>query len=110
MQPTGRTRKAIYSTYSYDVWGNEEDGYEVNDVFCINQAVEFTQEELVSNEGLPFEFRYWEVPEEEVVEYFGLTSEEASLDGDDEDNLYVETNDGMPVGEIRFERIVEEDS
>ena len=107
MQPTGRTRKAVYSTYNYDVWGNEDDGYEVNDVFCINRAVEFTQEELVYNEGLPFEFRCWVVPEQEVKEYFGYM-QDVTIDGDDEGTIYLELEDGMPAGEIRFERLAEE--
>lgn len=107
MQPTGRTRKAIYSTYDYDVWGNEEDGYEVNDVFCINRAVEFTQEEFVYNNLTCREVHLWEVSEKELADYFGFHPTEVEVSGDDE-VLYVDREDGMPVGEIRFERLVEE--
>ncbi len=31
---------AIYSIWSLDVWGNEEEGFEVNDRGCINRSVE----------------------------------------------------------------------
>ena len=92
------------------MWGNEDDGYEVNDVFCINRAVEFTQEEFVCNKGTNQEFCLWEVSEEELASYFGLHSSAWEVSGDDYTTLYVELEDGLPVGEIRFERIVEEDS
>jgi hypothetical protein len=32
--------KYTYRVYTYDVWGNEEDGYEVNDVFRTSETVE----------------------------------------------------------------------
>ena len=45
MRKTGRKRIALYDVFTYDVWGNEEDGYEVNDVYPFARGVEVKQEE-----------------------------------------------------------------
>jgi hypothetical protein len=35
----GRSNGRSFRWYSYDVWGNEKDGYEVNNVFRTNDVV-----------------------------------------------------------------------
>ena len=104
MRKTGRTRIALYDVFTYDVWGNEEDGYEVNDVFPFARGAEIKQEEIEYNEDTPHSFLSWEVPEAELIEALRIKPGTAiEVSGDDDLALCVESAaDCYPLGELRF--------
>ena len=79
--------------YTYDVWGNAEDGWEVNNVY-FNSTIEFEDTDLLDDEHL-----YWALIRLGVL----APDSKASLDWQDEDLCYVNSStDGKPLGEVRF--------
>lgn len=78
-----------YRVYTYDLWGNENDGYEVNDVYQQQQLLEIA-DNATDNE----------IKALLLKECFsaGSTSEKITIEG--EDTLYIEY-DGKPVAELR---------
>ena len=75
-----------YQGYTYDVWGNEEDGYEVNNV-------SYTGEDF-------------DIPEDatdaEIVRCInGLNITVDPGIGDEETLYLISTIDGKPIGELR---------
>ena len=50
------TQKQIWDLWSYDVWGNAEDGYNVNDRSCLNRKIEIEVKEERYNIGTEQEF------------------------------------------------------
>ena len=104
MRKTGRTRIALYDVFTYDVWGNEEDGYEVNDVFLFARGAEIGQEEIEYNENTEHSFLCWEVPESELIEALGIKhGTDIDVEGEECFVLAVNTSvDCYPIGELRF--------
>lgn len=79
--------------YTYDVWGNAEDGYEVNNVY-FNSTIEFEDTDLFDDEHL-----YW------ALIRLGILAPDSKVyfDWQDEDLCYVNSStDDEPLGEIRF--------
>lgn len=78
-----------YRVYTYGLWGNEKDGYEVNDVYRQSQILEIA-DNATGNEikALLLEECFSE----------GSTSEKITIEG--EETLYIEY-DGKPVAELR---------
>lgn len=78
-----------FEVYSYDVWGNEEDGWEVNAVFP----------HYISGE-LPDDYEIKDV--HEFIRPY-LVDENADLDIDitHEDVIYINLTNGYPVCELR---------
>jgi hypothetical protein len=99
-----KTRTRIYTLRVYDVWGNEQDGYDVNDTFTIGE-VRIRCRAEVHNPGMPSEFIDY-VPTERQL---ALAVGEKGLvwSGESDDVLFAETKRGKPVCELRFERFVE---
>ena len=104
MRKTGRTRTAIYDVFTYDVWGNEEDGYEVNDVYPLARGVEVKQEEAEYNGDTPHPFIDWDVPDKEIIKALNIKPRTAiEVNGEDGAVLYVEASaDCYPLGELHF--------
>jgi hypothetical protein len=87
---------ATWRLYTYDVWGNEEDGFEVNDVFRTDTAVDVESEEDEKNteSAILSETRelYTCNPEIDNRAYYG------------EKTIVVnDLNDGAPLCEWRLE-------
>jgi len=83
------TKTAQYRLFLYDVWGNEHDGWDVNDVFksgyYFSAGVEHTDAELTNMVG----------------DLFGL---QLQIDvGSDENTIYFSDENGKPVCELRIE-------
>lgn len=75
-----------YRIYRYDTWGNEEDGFEVNDTYrtanVYDIEADWTNERIIA-----------------AIEGEGIT-----LEWPDEDICYInETATGKPLGELRRE-------
>jgi hypothetical protein len=80
--------------YTYDLWGNEEDGYEVNDVYRTPEILRFDAE----------------CTDAELLAYLEsdagpLNPGECEIDAtSDEDRIYIiAASDGHPVCELRAE-------
>lgn len=86
---------AQWKLYSYDVWGNAEDGYEVNDVIGPHETVELSEEDLKTDKSL-----HKALLREGI---FKKSYKYGSFEYDgDEDIIYIErSKDGYPEGELR---------
>jgi hypothetical protein len=84
--------KRQYRECSYDVWGNEKDGYEVNDVFPGRLVTIDDEKDLVK------EFRKVGLLKK------GVRSSRVQIDGESDYTLYVTDNKtGRPEFELRCE-------
>lgn len=85
----------------YDVWGDAEEGYEVNDRFRIG-IIEFRNQEMVWNAGTEQEFRSVELSELQIKRALDIEAR-ASIDVDGDDRHYYVTSadDGYPLGELQ---------
>jgi hypothetical protein len=84
--------KIVYADiWEYDVWGNDDDGYAVNDKFCIARKHAFMK-------------TAWD-SEDEMIElsrrFFSIHADtEVELSGDDT-VIYVDA-DNKPIGELQL--------
>ena len=88
----GEFKMNEYELYSYDVWGNEEDGYEVNDSYKIGKIeLEDTEDNSII----------------EALKQFGFLKDHAltsdfTIDGENEYTLYVNgEKNNYPYCELR---------
>lgn len=90
--------KTVWELRTYDVWGNANDGYEVNNVFSAG-TVELRIPQTRYNVGTPHEFIGAYPTDRQIKRAFGVTCR-ISTDGDDL-TVYVERErDGYPIGEM----------
>jgi hypothetical protein len=104
--PKFRTRR--YRVYTYDVWGNARDGFDVNDVYR-HGTVDIRCKLEVYNEGTEHEFAAWIPTDRQLSIACGCRG--VSWDnGADPDHLISceDRRNGKPVGEVRFEEWVDE--
>jgi len=101
MATSRKTKIRIYTLRSYDVWGNDQDGYDVNDSFVVGE-VRIRCRAQKHNVGTAHEFVDY-VPTERQL---ALAVGERGLvwSGEPDETLYAETKRGKPVCELRFER------
>ena len=84
-----------WAWYSYDVWGNKKDGYEVNQVFRSSDYA-YIPDSIVTDKAL--------IAYLKREGFLRLSARAASFDLDgDEDVIYFSYN-GKPEGELRRER------
>jgi hypothetical protein len=78
--------------YTYDLWGNEEDGWEVNDVFQKSTTLELSAEPTDAEVS------------EALASACECSTENVDVDQADEDTIYL-TDDrtGKPLAELRRE-------
>ena len=106
---------AVCEVWTYDVWGNTDDGWEVNNRFPQSRDARLACECRVSNlprhPGASDDFRSWPADSSsfsaEVCVSFELSDEtiRETLGGVDDgqgdgSTYYVEDDDGKPIGEI----------
>ena len=100
-KPAGTVR-TVWEIWTYDVWGNPRDGWEVNDRCCINRAYVIYAPATIYNVGTEGEFRSASPSNKQIAKAFGLVDEtRINTDGDDT-NIYVTlTSQGeYPIGEL----------
>jgi len=89
-----------WDLWTYDVWGNKRDGYEVNDRSNIGRDVPLRLKVTVHNVGTVQEFASAYPSDAQIRQLFGLKRFRISTDGDDL-NIDVErASDGYPIGEM----------
>lgn len=80
--------------WSYDVWGNEHEGYEVNNRFEIDKA--YIDDSIIEDDKKLATL---------IRKVFGLRKIQLSFDGDDCIIFIEASRDGYPIGEME---VVEE--
>lgn len=90
-----------WTIYWYDVWGNDEDGYEVNDIWP-RGTITFFAEESIFNKGTEHQFIRYHISDAAIKNELE-TNRELDIDGDS-DIIYVNiASNGKPYCEFRKE-------
>lgn len=94
--------KTVWQVYTYDVWGNRRDGYDVNDVYR-QGTVEINLRPNRHNTGTPHEFVSYSPTDRQLFRALGLQGLRGGIDTDGDDvNIYVNrSRDGYPLAELR---------
>ena len=95
-----------YDLYIYDVWGNPNDGFEVNDVYLNEKDIVISEDSLKTNKSLIQALKQLNLIEK------GIRSNSIQIEGENEFTLYftdVRQSAGnyMPAFEMRCTKIVE---
>lgn len=86
---------------SYDVWGNAEDGYDVNDSWVTERHYEMDIPVSTFNGGTPGQFSSASPTDEQIREALGINPLCAiETDGDDLTIYVTAESDGYPLGEL----------
>jgi len=92
---------SVWEVRFYEVWGNSDEGYWVNDISYIIREYPLKLNVEKFNEGSPLEFYAAYPSDEQIKDIFGIDEDqELILDGDDI-NIYVNLDDYYPIGELR---------
>lgn len=94
-----KTIETVWEVATYDVWGNAQDGYDVNDTYrhgTVNLRLNVT----TYNVGTLNEFESATPTDRQLRRVFGLGRIQLDTDGDDL-HIYVNRKrDGYPIGEL----------
>jgi hypothetical protein len=93
-----KTKIRTYQIRTYDVWGNVNDGFEVNDIFS-HGTVSIVCKQKIYNAGTPNQFEDFEPTDRQlsIAAGFGVS---VSWDGQDGTFIADKSSNGMPVGEL----------
>lgn len=93
-----KTLTTHWELWTYDLWGNEEDGYTVNDRFCIDRDYIIRAKVTAYNVGTDQEFRQAEVSDAQIRRAFGIDGE-FTTDGEP-GMIYVSDSEDNPLCEM----------
>lgn len=97
--PKRPTINTTWEVWTYDVWGNAKDGYDVNDRSCHDRAYPLTLDVETFNDGTPQAFDGAFPSDKQIREAFGVRCR-IGRDGGDL-NIYVyRDRDRYPIGEL----------
>ena len=94
-----KTIDTRWECWTYDVWGNAREGYNVNDRTCFGRDAELTLAVVVNNPGTPQAFESAAPTDRQIRRLFGLTVK-FTTDGDDVSITIERERDGYPIGEM----------
>lgn len=98
-----KIQKQVWDLWGYDVWGNADDGYDVNDRSCLNREIEVIVQEIIYNQGTIQESSNFDPTNEQFHEmismYFSIKLSDLEFDGDDM-VCYINLQDGYPLCEL----------
>jgi hypothetical protein len=101
--PKTKTKIRSFEIWTYDVWGNAEDGFEVNDLTCIDRNYKIRCKAQTYNVGTPHQFTVYEVTDAQIKrvarEVFGFRCE-LDIDGDDRCIYVRRAKDWYPLFEM----------
>lgn len=96
-----RTIETTWEVWTYDVWGNARDGYEVNDRYCHDRNYKVTLTVETFNPNTPQAFDGASLTDEQIREVFSLHGNvQIDTDGDDLTVYVNRSRDGYPIGEL----------
>lgn len=93
------TVETTWEVWTYDVWGNAKDGYEVNDRYCHARAEPLTLDVEHNNQGTPSAFDSAYPTDKQLRDVFGVRCR-LETDGDDITIYVMRDRDGYPIGEL----------
>lgn len=93
------TIETTWELWTYDVWGNEKEGYEVNDRFCHTRNLALTLPVDHYNIGTPQEFTGAAPSLKQIRGAFGVRCQ-IETDGDDITIYVSRVRDSYPLGEL----------
>lgn len=90
-----------WQLFTYDVWGNEDDGFEVNDRFAYNGKCELELQVTHNNIFTPQAFLSASPTDKQIKKAFGIRGScDITTSGDDL-NIYINrASDNYPLGEM----------
>jgi len=100
-----------YNVWSLDVWGNDEDGFTINDRNCFRRNVEFPTYPQGYNRGTDREFwAHWPSDKQIVQKLIdigflknGVTIDDLDIDGEYEFCLYIDdSKNGFPICQLEY--------
>jgi len=94
--------RTAWEVWTYDVWGNEEDGFEVNDRSCIDRCLEVNCAVIARRKraGEEERLKIAEPSDVQIRDAFDIKPGVwVDIDGDDT-HIYVTLENGYPVGEM----------
>ncbi len=95
-----QTIETTWEVWTYDVWGNARDGYDVNDRCCICREYPITLQAKRNNAGTTSEFLSAYPTHKQIREALGLKRIQLELDGDDMTIYVRHERTGYPCGEL----------
>lgn len=104
-------KKNSYELWFYDVWGNEEDGFSVNDRCCVSRDFVIPTMPKTYNRGKPGQFTDFCPSDKEILNALvsaGELKESAltagiTFDGDGE-TIYLTEENGCPLCELSLNK------
>lgn len=94
-----KTVKTVWELWNYDVWGNADDGYQVNDRNCFDSEYPISLKTVLNNAGTEREFVSAYPSDYQIKKAFGVSCK-IDLDGDDTTTYVNRASDGYPIGEM----------
>lgn len=95
-----KTIETTWEVWTYDVWGNSHDGYDVNDRSCLDREYPMTIKIETANPGTRHEFKFAYPSDKQIQEALGLKRIKLDLDGDDITIYVNHASTGYPCGEL----------
>ena len=94
--------ETTWDMWTYDVWGNARDGYEVNDRFNEGRDIPIRLRVETLNADTPQAFDAAYPSNRQIKAVLGLTGGNQAIETDGDDlTIYVSRKrDGMPIGEL----------
>ena len=99
MTATRKYLNTVWEAWTYDVWGNARDGYDVNDRSCFNRAYPIRLTIQTHNQGTEREFQSAHPSDAQIRKLFGVRCR-IETDGDAEHIYVTRARDGYPIGEL----------
>lgn len=102
MKTTATTKiETTWELWSYDVWGNARDGYDVNDRSCFNRSYALQLAVETNNAGTPNAFDSAYPSDAQIRRAFGIGRRvKIGTEGDDVTIYVTRARDGYPLGEM----------
>ena len=93
------TIETVWEVWTYDVWGNAEDGWQVNDRACLNREYPIRCKVQAHNVGTEYCFTSASPSDYQIRKAFGVGCR-IETDGDDLVIYVNRAKDGYPIGEL----------
>jgi hypothetical protein len=94
-----KTITTTWEVWTYDVWGDAEDGYDVNDRSCMARDLPIRCKVERNNPDTPHEFLSASPSDYQLGRIFGFSGR-LETDGDDLVIYVRRARDGYPIGEL----------